>query len=55
MRLHPEEMLHSYIILGLFAPSRSEAGEIAALLQDSPSGEVVPIELLYLRRILLAE
>ncbi|CAH8243074.1 hypothetical protein WJ0W_000283 [Paenibacillus melissococcoides] len=48
-------MLHSYIILGLFAPSRSETGEIAAVLQDSLSGEVVPIELLYLRRILLAE
>ncbi|WP_293656675.1 hypothetical protein [uncultured Paenibacillus sp.] len=55
MRPHPEEMLHSYIILGLFAPSRSETGEIGTVLQDSLSGEAVPIELLYLRRILLAE
>ncbi|WP_220084747.1 hypothetical protein, partial [Paenibacillus dendritiformis] len=51
----PEEMLHIYIILGPFAPSRSETGEIPAVLQDSLSGEVVPIELLYLRRISLTE
>ncbi|WCF10497.1 hypothetical protein NDS46_11905 [Paenibacillus thiaminolyticus] len=52
---HPEELLHSYIILGPFAPSRSETGEIPAVLQDSFSGEVAHIELLYLRRILLTE
>ncbi|CAH8245226.1 hypothetical protein WJ0W_002457 [Paenibacillus melissococcoides] len=48
-------MLHIYIILGPFAPSRRETGEIAAVLQDSLSAEVVPIELLYLSRILLPE
>ncbi|MCY9616408.1 hypothetical protein M5W90_26885, partial [Paenibacillus thiaminolyticus] len=47
----PEELLHSYIILGLLAPSRSETGEIPAVLQDSLSGELIHIELLYLRRI----
>ena len=51
MSPHPEELLHIYIILGPFAPSRSETGEIPAGLQDSLSGEVVHIELLYLRRI----
>ncbi|WP_293654839.1 hypothetical protein [uncultured Paenibacillus sp.] len=55
MSPHPEEMLHSYIILGLFAPSRRETGEIAAVLQDSLSAEVVHIKLLYYRRILLTE
>ncbi|BFH16189.1 hypothetical protein J6TS7_11120 [Paenibacillus dendritiformis] len=48
---HPEKLLHIYIILGPFAPSRSETGEIPAGLQDSLSGEVVHIELLYLRSI----
>ncbi|WP_220084723.1 hypothetical protein, partial [Paenibacillus dendritiformis] len=48
-------LLHIYIIYGPFASSRSETGEIPAVVQDSLSGEVVPIELLYLRRILLAE
>ncbi|MGG4394939.1 hypothetical protein ABEX25_11635 [Paenibacillus thiaminolyticus] len=47
----PEELLHIYIILGPFAPSRDETGEIPAVLQDSLSGGVVYIELLYLRRI----
>ncbi|WP_197253956.1 hypothetical protein [Paenibacillus dendritiformis] len=51
MSPHPEELLHIYIILGPFAPSRSETGEIPAGLQDSLSGEVVHIELLYLRSI----
>lgn len=55
MSPHHEELLHIYIILGPFAPSRSETGEIAAVLQDSLSGEFVPIELLYLSRILLTE
>ncbi|BFH67814.1 hypothetical protein J27TS7_36320 [Paenibacillus dendritiformis] len=40
-----------YIILGPFASSRSEKGESPAVLQDSLSGKVVHIELLYLRRI----
>ncbi|WCR28499.1 hypothetical protein L3476_07085 [Paenibacillus thiaminolyticus] len=52
---HPEELLQIYIILGPFASSRSETGEIAAVLQDSLSGQVVHIELLYLRRISLTE
>ncbi|MBG9794226.1 hypothetical protein ABD76_17660 [Paenibacillus dendritiformis] len=55
MSPHPEEMLQIYIILGPCAPSRSETGEIAAVLQDPLFAEVVPIELLYLRRILLTE
>ncbi|CAH8244492.1 hypothetical protein WJ0W_001727 [Paenibacillus melissococcoides] len=55
MSPHPEELLHIYIILGPFAPSRSETGEIAAVLQDSLSTEVVHIELLYLSRLLLTE
>ncbi|RJG22149.1 hypothetical protein [Paenibacillus thiaminolyticus] len=52
---HPEELLQIYIILGPFASSRSETGEIPAVLQDSLSGQVVHIELLYLRRISLTE
>ncbi|MCY9616842.1 hypothetical protein M5W90_29085, partial [Paenibacillus thiaminolyticus] len=52
---HPEELLQIYIILGPFASSRSETGEIPAVLQDSLSGKVVHIELLYLRRISLTE
>ena len=55
MSPHPEEMLHIYSILVPFAPNRRETSEIAAVLQDSLSGKVVPIELLYLRRISLAE
>ncbi|BFH71279.1 hypothetical protein J27TS7_33700 [Paenibacillus dendritiformis] len=55
MSPHPEEMLQIYIILGRCAPSRSQTGEIAAVLQDSLLAEAVPIELLYLRRILLTE
>ncbi|WP_407055261.1 hypothetical protein [Paenibacillus dendritiformis] len=51
MSPHPEELLQIYIILGPFASSRSETGEIPAVVQDSPSGKVVHIELLYLRRI----
>ncbi|CAH8705104.1 hypothetical protein M5W83_13450 [Paenibacillus thiaminolyticus] len=51
---HPEELLQIYIILGPFASSRSETGQIPAVLQDSLSGQVVHIELLYLRRISLA-
>ncbi|CAH8767999.1 hypothetical protein [Paenibacillus dendritiformis] len=47
MSPHFEELLHSYIILGPFELSRRETGEIASVLQDSLSGEVVPIELLY--------
>ncbi|WP_217277195.1 hypothetical protein, partial [Paenibacillus dendritiformis] len=47
--------LHSYIILGPFELSRRETCEIAAVLQDSLSGEVVPTVLLYLCRILPAE
>ncbi|WCF10116.1 hypothetical protein NDS46_09815 [Paenibacillus thiaminolyticus] len=46
MSPHIEELLHSYIILGPFERSRRETGEIAAVLQASLSGEVVPIELL---------
>ncbi|MCY9652415.1 hypothetical protein, partial [Paenibacillus thiaminolyticus] len=52
MSPHFEELLHSYIILGPFELSRRETGEIAAVLQDSLSGEVVPTELLYWCRIL---
>ncbi|MCY9612972.1 hypothetical protein M5W90_09125, partial [Paenibacillus thiaminolyticus] len=55
MSPHFEVLLHSYIILGPFELSRRETGEIAAVLQDSRSGEVVPIELLYLCRILPTE
>ncbi|WP_213468123.1 hypothetical protein [Paenibacillus dendritiformis] len=51
----PGEMLQIYIILGLFASSRCETGEIPVILQDSLSGKVVPIELLYLCRISLTE
>ncbi|WP_182914823.1 hypothetical protein [Paenibacillus thiaminolyticus] len=51
MSPHPEELLQIYIILGHFAPSRSETGEIPAGLQDFLSGEVVHVELLYLRSI----
>ncbi|MGG3839134.1 hypothetical protein ABEV00_19225 [Paenibacillus thiaminolyticus] len=51
MSPHPEELLQIYIILGPFASSRNETGEIPAVVQDSPSGKVVHIELLYLRRI----
>ncbi|WP_213470726.1 hypothetical protein, partial [Paenibacillus dendritiformis] len=42
-------------ILGPFASSRSETGEIPVILQDSLSGIVVHIELLYLCRISLTE
>ncbi|WCF06770.1 hypothetical protein NDS46_20805 [Paenibacillus thiaminolyticus] len=55
MSPHPEELLHSYIISGPFELSRRETGEIAAVLQDSLSGKVVHIELLYWRRISLTE
>ncbi|WP_293657631.1 hypothetical protein, partial [uncultured Paenibacillus sp.] len=55
MSPHPEELLQIYIILGPFASSRSETGEIPVILQDSLSGKVVPIELLYLGRISLTE
>ncbi|MCY9620199.1 hypothetical protein M5X13_17115, partial [Paenibacillus thiaminolyticus] len=55
MSPHPEELLQIYIILGPFASSRSETGEIPAVLQDSLSGKVVHIELLYWRRISLTE
>ncbi|WP_146259636.1 hypothetical protein [Paenibacillus dendritiformis] len=55
MSPHPEELLQIYIILGPFERSGRETGEIAAVLQDSPSGEVVPTELLYFCRILPAE
>ncbi|WCF08233.1 hypothetical protein NDS46_28940 [Paenibacillus thiaminolyticus] len=51
MNPHPEELLQIYIILGPFASSRSETGEIPAVLQDSLCGKVVHIELLYLSRI----
>ncbi|WCF08097.1 hypothetical protein NDS46_28565 [Paenibacillus thiaminolyticus] len=51
----PEELLQIYIILGPFASSRSETGEIPAILQDSLSGKIAHIELLYLRRISLTE
>ncbi|WP_293655048.1 hypothetical protein, partial [uncultured Paenibacillus sp.] len=43
------------IILGPFASNRSETGEIPVILQDSLSGIVVPIELLYFCRISLTE
>ncbi|WP_293657333.1 hypothetical protein, partial [uncultured Paenibacillus sp.] len=55
MSPHPEELLQIYIILGPFASSRSETGEIPVILQDSLSGIVVHIELLYLCRISLTE
>jgi len=55
MSPHPEELLQIYIILGPFASSRSETGKIPVILQDSLSGIVVPIELLYLCRISLIE
>ncbi|MCY9644384.1 hypothetical protein, partial [Paenibacillus thiaminolyticus] len=55
MSPHFEELLHSYIILGPFELSRRETGEIAAVSQDSLSGEVVPTELLYWCRILPTE
>ena len=55
MSSHPEELLHSYIILGPSKLSRSETGEIPAVLQDSLSSKVVHIELLYLRRIWLTD
>ncbi|MDG0874267.1 hypothetical protein L5D93_18235 [Paenibacillus thiaminolyticus] len=51
MSPHPEKLLQIYIILGPFAPRRCETGEIPAGLQDSLSGQVVHIELLYFRRI----
>lgn len=47
MSPHCEEMLRIYIILGPFAPNRRESGEIPVILQDSLSGRVVHIELLY--------
>ncbi|WP_213471063.1 hypothetical protein [Paenibacillus dendritiformis] len=46
MNPHPKELLQIYIILGPFASSRCETGEIPAVLQDSLSGKVVHIELL---------
>ncbi len=55
MSPHPGELLQIYIILGPFASSRSETGEIPAVLQDSFSGKVVHIELLYFHRISLSE
>ena len=55
MSPHPEELLLIYIISGHFASSRSETGEFPAVLQDSLSGKVVHIELLYWRRIFLTE
>ena len=55
MSPHPEELLQIYIILGPFASSRSETGEIPVILQDSLSGKVVHIKLLYLCRISLTE
>ncbi|WP_147385225.1 hypothetical protein [Paenibacillus thiaminolyticus] len=42
MSPHPEELLQIYIILGPFASSRSETGEIPAVLQDSLSGKSRP-------------
>ncbi|MEC0066784.1 hypothetical protein P4H37_25300, partial [Paenibacillus thiaminolyticus] len=48
MSPHPEELLRIYIILGPFASSRSQTGEIPAVLQDSLSGTVVHIDVLYL-------
>ncbi|MDG0873941.1 hypothetical protein L3476_25695 [Paenibacillus thiaminolyticus] len=50
-----QELLQIYIILGPFASSGRETGEIPAVLQDSLSGKVVHIELLYFRRISLTE
>ncbi|WII37595.1 hypothetical protein [Paenibacillus thiaminolyticus] len=41
-----EELLQIFIILSPFASTRSETGEIPAVLQDSLSGQVVHIELL---------
>ncbi|WP_213469238.1 hypothetical protein [Paenibacillus dendritiformis] len=55
MSPHPEELLQIYIILGPFASNRSETGEIPVILQDSLSGIVVHIELLYFCRISLTE
>ncbi|CAH8768490.1 hypothetical protein [Paenibacillus dendritiformis] len=55
MSPHPEELLQIYIILGPFASSQSETGEIPVILQHSHSGKVVHIELLYLCRISLTE
>ncbi|CAH8768138.1 hypothetical protein [Paenibacillus dendritiformis] len=55
MSPHPEELLQIYIIYGPFASSRSKTGEIPAVLQDSLSGKVVHIELLYFHRISLTE
>ncbi|CAH8773112.1 hypothetical protein [Paenibacillus dendritiformis] len=55
MSPHPEELLQIYIIYGPLASSRSKTCEIPAVLQDSISGKVVIIELLYLRRISLTE
>ncbi|WCR24805.1 hypothetical protein L3476_15560 [Paenibacillus thiaminolyticus] len=55
MSPHSKELLQIYIILGPFASSRSETGEIPAVLQDSLSSKVVHIELLYLLRISLTE
>ncbi|WP_293657206.1 hypothetical protein, partial [uncultured Paenibacillus sp.] len=55
MSPHPEELLQICIILGPFASSRSETGEIPVILQDSVSGKVVHIELLYFCRISLTE
>ncbi|MGG3836861.1 hypothetical protein ABEV00_07500, partial [Paenibacillus thiaminolyticus] len=52
---HPEELLQIYTILSPFASSRSKTGEIPAVLQDSLSGKVIHIELLYLHRISLTE
>ncbi|WCF08482.1 hypothetical protein NDS46_00650 [Paenibacillus thiaminolyticus] len=52
---HPEELLQIYIILGPFASSRSETGEIPAVLQDPLSGKVAHIELLHMHRISLTE
>ncbi|WCF10198.1 hypothetical protein NDS46_10275 [Paenibacillus thiaminolyticus] len=48
-------MLQIDIILGPFTSSGRETGEIPAVLQDSLSGKVVDIELLYLRTISLTE
>ncbi len=55
MSPHPEELLQICIILGPFASNRSETGEIPVILQDSLSGIVVHIELLYFCRISLTE
>jgi hypothetical protein len=51
MSPHPEEFLRIYIILVPFTPSRSEPGEIPAVLQDSLFGEEVHIELMQFCRI----